>query len=138
VQRDSVTVIASKMNQQLTVLSSFLVWSTEQSESDTELYFTHIEQPAIDEEKKNRLVGLVKGLVNFTAILSHGLNSSSSNNYNNNSQGIRSVHSKNHKILFLQPEPSFYLAAVSKEICTPVSQMEKGTEQLVLSPLTSV
>ncbi|PLW11172.1 hypothetical protein PCASD_17671 [Puccinia coronata f. sp. avenae] len=117
------------MNQQLTVLSSFLVWSTEQSESDTELYFTHIEQPAIDEEKKNRLVGLVKGLVNFTAILSHGLNSSSSNNYNNNSQGIRSVHSKNHKILFLQPEPSFYLAAVINLLHTP-SPAATGTSKL--------
>jgi len=88
------------MNQPFPVLSSFIIWSTETHTE--ELYFTHLEQPSIDLEKKNRLIGLVRGLINFTHILCHGLN---------NTDALRVVHSKNHKILFHQPEPSFYLAA---------------------------
>lgn len=88
------------MNHQFPVLSSFIIWSTQ---THSELYFTHLEQPSIDQEKKNRLIGLVRGLINFTHVLCHGLN---------NEDGLKVVHSKNHKILFLQPEPSFYLAAV--------------------------
>ncbi|KAA1105545.1 hypothetical protein PGT21_011441 [Puccinia graminis f. sp. tritici] len=95
---------------QFPTLSTFIIWShpTQQDssseDSDSVLYSTHLGQAGLSQEKKNRLIGLIKGLVNFTAILSHGLNKQ---------QSIRVVHSKNHKILFLQPEANLYLAAVS-------------------------
>ncbi|KAI9601527.1 hypothetical protein H4Q26_001349 [Puccinia striiformis f. sp. tritici PST-130] len=90
-------------------LASFIVWtdSVENPEPDSALYFTHLSQPALSPEERNRLIGLVKGLVNFTAILSHGLNSEGED-------GLRVVHSRNRKILFIQAEPGFYLAAVVK------------------------
>jgi hypothetical protein len=100
------------MNIQFPTVSTFIIWSHHSTQQDTRsaedsdsvLYSTHLGQTGLSQEKKKRLIGLIKGLVNFTTILSHGLNKQ---------QSVRVVHSKNHKILFLQPEPSLYLAAVS-------------------------
>lgn len=75
-------------------------------------------------EKRNRHIGLVQGLVDFTAVL--GFNFASRNRASDRYQQppgmpqkvdldsrIRVVHSSNNKLLYIEPEAGFHFCAVS-------------------------
>lgn len=80
------------------------------------LYFSHRNQASLPPEKRNRLIGLAQGILNFTAVLAHGLYPSPPGEQPQGSQStqLRAVQSRNQKILFHQPEPGFHLCAVIK------------------------
>lgn len=77
------------------------------------LYFSHRNQASLPPEKRNRLIGLAQGILNFTAVLAHGLYPSPPGEQPQGSQStqLRAVQSRNQKILFHQPEPGFHLCA---------------------------
>ncbi|EGG07944.1 uncharacterized protein MELLADRAFT_85270 [Melampsora larici-populina 98AG31] len=73
-------------------------------------------------EKRNRQIGLLQGLVNFSSVLGFNANSSRPSSHTGSSatsqhkptrdSSLRVVHSSKHKILYHEPEPGFHICAM--------------------------
>ncbi|MBW0535998.1 hypothetical protein O181_075713 [Austropuccinia psidii MF-1] len=138
-------------------LSSFLIWSnqvqhdkhlinlTHQINHDSKqdqlphsvLYFLNNQNPTFSHQKTKKLIGLIQGIINFTSILSLGLQNPSHSTPKSN---LRALHTSNQLFLFIEPEPSFHLCANSSFNPTPHpsnSSPQLPSETVLLNYLSS-